>query len=182
MAPTRYATDVTRTWPVDGRFSPEQRAIYDVVLAAHEAACGEVRPGRARSAFHDAAVRTITAGLIDLGILTGSVDENIENDAYRRYYMHGTGHWLGLDVHDAGRYKDDSDVSTELLPGMVTTIEPGIYIHRDAACDERFKGIGVRIEDDLLVTASGHENLTAAIPKSLEDLEAIVGSQARTHA
>ncbi|HTA39015.1 MAG TPA: aminopeptidase P N-terminal domain-containing protein [Candidatus Acidoferrales bacterium] len=177
-----YASDVTRTWPVDGRFSPEQRAIYDIVLAAQEAAFAQVAPGIPRNAFHDAAVRTIVTGLIDLKLLTGSVDENIESERYRDYYMHGTGHWLGLDVHDAGPYRDDADKPIAFAPGMVTTIEPGIYVHRDLDCDERFKGIGVRIEDDLLVTAGGHENLTAAIPKRVEELEALVGSGARVHA
>jgi Xaa-Pro aminopeptidase len=177
-----YASDVTRTWPVDGRFTPEQRAIYDIVLAAQQAACAQVRPGIPRNAFHDVAIRTIVAGLIDLGLLAGSVDENVETERYRDYYMHGTGHWLGLDVHDAGRYRDDDDKPIVFAPGMVTTVEPGIYVHRDLECDARFKGIGVRIEDDLLVTADGHENLTDAIPKRVEDLEAIVGSGASVNA
>jgi Xaa-Pro aminopeptidase len=177
-----YASDVTRTWPIDGRFTPEQRAIYDVVLAAHEAACAEVRPGVPRNAFHDAAIRTIVAGLIDLKLLSGSVDENVESERYRDFYMHGTGHWLGLDVHDAGRYRDDTDKPVAFRPGMVTTVEPGIYVHRDLDCDERFKGIGVRIEDDLLVTAGGHENLTEAIPKRVDELEALVGSAAGVRA
>ncbi len=170
-----YAIDVTRTWPVNGRFSAEQRAIYEVVLAAHGAACAQVRPDNPQRAFHEAAVRTLVAGLIDLGLLGGGVDENLENEAYRAFYMHGTGHWLGLDVHDAGRYRDDEDRPVRLQPGMVTTVEPGLYVHRDADCDERFKGIGVRIEDDVLVTPTGHENLTAAIPREVAALEAIVG-------
>jgi Xaa-Pro aminopeptidase len=177
-----YASDVTRTWPVDGRFTPEQRAIYDIVLAAQEASCAEVRPGNPRNAFHEVAVRTIVAGLIDVGLLSGSVDENIQTERYRDYYMHGTGHWLGLDVHDAGRYRDDADQPVAFREGMVTTVEPGIYVHRDLDCDQRFAGIGVRIEDDLLVTADGHENLTAAIPKQIDELEAIVGSRARVRA
>ena len=174
-----YASDVTRTWPVSGRFSPEQRAIYDIVLAAHQAACDRVRPGEPRSAFHDAAISTITEGLIDLGLLKGSQDENIEQGHFRSFYMHGTGHWLGLDVHDVGRYRDAFDDPVRLQPNMVTTVEPGIYIHRDLDCDERFKGIGVRIEDDLLVTPDGHENLNAAIPKKPEEIEQIVGTSAR---
>jgi Xaa-Pro aminopeptidase len=177
-----YASDVTRTWPVDGRFTPEQRAIYDIVLAAQEASFAKVAPGIPRNEFHDIAIRTIVAGLIDLKLLSGTVDENVENERYRDYYMHGTGHWLGLDVHDAGRYRDDADKPVAFAPGMVTTVEPGIYVQRDLDCDERFKGIGVRIEDDLLVTAGGHENLTAAIPKSVDELEALVGSGARVHA
>jgi Xaa-Pro aminopeptidase len=177
-----YATDVTRTWPVDGRFTPEQRALYAIVLAAQEAAIDCVRPGVPRDAFHKAAVRTITEGLIDVGLLRGSLDENIERERYRDYYMHGTGHWLGLDVHDAGSYRDANDDPVRLRPGMVTTVEPGLYVHRDLDCDERFKGIGIRIEDDLVVTADGHENLTVAIPKRIDELEAIVGSDVRVHA
>ncbi|HET9030888.1 MAG TPA: Xaa-Pro aminopeptidase [Candidatus Aquilonibacter sp.] len=171
-----YATDVTRTWPVNGRFSAEQRAIYEIVLAAQEAAIATLQPGAPQRAFHQAAVRVITEGLIDLGLLSGSIDENLERETYREYYMHGTGHWLGMDVHDVGRYRDRSDEPVALMPGMVTTVEPGIYVQRDAACDERFRGIGVRIEDDLVITERGSENLTAAIPKSIEELEAIVGS------
>jgi Xaa-Pro aminopeptidase len=177
-----YASDVTRTWAVDGRFTPEQRAIYDIVLAAQEAACAKVGPGIPRNVFHDVAIRTIVAGLIELKLLSGSVDENVESERYRDYYMHGTGHWLGLDVHDAGRYRDDADKPVAFALGMVTTVEPGIYVHRDLDCDERFKGIGVRIEDDLLVTDDGHENLTAAIPKRVDELEALVGSGASIHA
>jgi Xaa-Pro aminopeptidase len=108
--------------------------------------------------------------------LHGSVDENLERETYREYYMHGTGHWLGMDVHDVGRYRNLTDTPIMLEPGMVTTVEPGIYVQRDTDCDERFRGIGVRIEDDLLVTESGNENLTSAIPKSIDELEAIIGS------
>ncbi len=171
-----YASDVTRTWPVNGRFSAEQRAIYDIVLAANEAGIAQVQPGRSQRAFHEAAVRTITEGLIDIGLLAGSLDENIEHERYRDYYMHGSGHWLGLDVHDAGRYRDDEDRPISLQPGMVTTVEPGIYVHADLHCDERFKGIGVRLEDNVLVTQDGNENLTEAIPKRIDAIEAIVGS------
>jgi Xaa-Pro aminopeptidase len=173
-----YATDVTRTWPVNGRFSPEQRAIYEIVLAAQEAAIERVKPGERARAFHETALRVITEGLIDVGLLKGSVDENVERETYRDYYMHGAGHWLGLDVHDVGRYRDRDDNHRMLEPGMVTTVEPGIYVRRDLDCDDRFKGIGVRIEDDIAVSASGNENLTAAIPKSVADLESIVGSGA----
>jgi Xaa-Pro aminopeptidase len=177
-----YATDVTRTWPVDGRFTPEQRAIYDVVLAAQIAGIERVRPGVPRTEFLDAAVRVITEGLIELGLLTGSLDENLERQTYRDYYMHGTGHWLGLDVHDAGAYRDESDAAVRFRPGMVTTVEPGLYVRRDLDCDDRFKGIGVRIEDDVLVTPDGNENLTAAIPKGIEELEAIAGADVRVAA
>jgi Xaa-Pro aminopeptidase len=170
---------VTRTWPIDARFTSEQRAIYEIVLAGQEAAIDRVRPGVARNEFHDAAVRTITEGLIDLGLLTGSLDENLESERYRDYFMHGTGHWLGLDVHDAGPYRDAGDLPVRFKPGMVTTVEPGIYVRRDLDCDEQFKGIGVRIEDDILVTAAGNENLTAAIPKQIEEVEANVGADVR---
>ncbi len=171
-----YATDVTRTWPVNGRFTAEQRAIYEIVLAAQYASINAVQPGKPQRAFHHAAVRVITEGLIDIGLLHGSVDENLERETYREYYMHGTGHWLGMDVHDVGRYRNLTDTPIMLEPGMVTTVEPGIYVQRDTDCDERFRGIGVRIEDDLLVTESGNENLTSAIPKSIDELEAIIGS------
>ncbi|HEY1656107.1 MAG TPA: aminopeptidase P N-terminal domain-containing protein [Candidatus Tumulicola sp.] len=177
-----YATDVTRTWPVDGRFTAEQRALYEVVLAAQEAAIAQVRPGVRRDAFHAAAVRTIVEGLIANGLLHGSTDENVERETYKDYYMHGTGHWLGLDVHDAGTYRDAADEPIVLEPGMVTTVEPGIYVRPDVACDERFKGIGIRIEDDILVTAAGNENLTAAAPKSVTELETTVGSGGRVPA
>lgn len=173
-----YASDVTRTWPVDGRFTAEQRALYEIVLAAQVAGIDRVKPGISCRDFHNVCVRTIVEGLIDIGLLSGSPDENIETGRYRDYYMHGSGHWLGLDVHDAGRYRDDNDAHRLLEPGMVTTVEPGIYVHADLTCDERFKGIGIRIEDDILVTATGNENLTAAIPKSVSDLEAIAGSRA----
>jgi Xaa-Pro aminopeptidase len=171
-----YATDVTRTWPVDGRFSAEQREVYQLVLAAQQAAIERVRPGVSRSEFHDAAVATITAGLIDLGILSGSVEENVERQRYRPYFMHGTGHWIGLDVHDAGAYRDENDEPIRFAPGMVTTVEPGIYVRDDLDGPARFKGIGVRIEDDVLVTRGGNEILTTAIPKRIDDLEAIIGS------
>jgi Xaa-Pro aminopeptidase len=171
-----YTSDVTRTWPINGRFSQEQRAIYEIVLRAQLAGIDAVKPGNSQRAFGTACLRTIVEGLIDVGLLQGSVDENIETEKYRDFYMHGAGHWLGLDVHDVGRYRDDADEPIPLQPGMVTTVEPGIYVHRDLECDKRFKGIGVRIEDDILVTADGNENLTTAIPKEIADLDALVGS------
>jgi Xaa-Pro aminopeptidase len=170
-----YATDVTRTWPVDGKFSAEQRALYEIVLAAQEAAIDRVRPGLARNEFHDTAVRMIVEGSIDVGLLHGSVEENLESEAYREYYMHGTGHWLGLDVHDAGPYRENDDSPRRLQPGMITTVEPGIYVRRDSSAPERFKGIGIRIEDDILVTPDGNENLTASIPKTIDEIEAVAG-------
>ncbi len=177
-----YTCDVTRTWPVNGRFTAEQRAIYEIVLAAQDASIACVRPGEVRNAFHDTSVRVISEGLIDLGLLKGSLEEVLEKETYRDFYMHGTGHWLGLDVHDVGDYLDAHDKPRTLEEGMVTTVEPGIYVQRDLDVDERFKGIGVRIEDDILVTASGNDNLTIAIPKTIADLEAIVGVDARVRA
>ncbi len=173
-----YASDVTRTWPIKGRFTPEQRAIYEIVLAAQEAGIARVSPGVNCREFHHACVRVVTEGLIDVGLLAGTVDENIEKNRYHDFFMHGSGHWLGLDVHDAGRYRDENDNYRRLEPGMVTTVEPGIYVHPDLECDERFKGIGVRIEDNILVTPDGNENLTAAIPKSVAEIEALVGETA----
>ena len=174
-----YTCDVTRTWPVNGRFTAEQKAIYEIVLAAQEAGIEQVKPGNSCRAFHHACTRVITEGLIEIGLLKGSVEENIEKERYREYYMHGAGHWLGLDVHDVGRYRTgEDDAYRKLEPGMVTTVEPGIYVHPDLDCDARFKGIGVRIEDDILVSASGNENLTGSIPKTVAEIEAIAGAAA----
>ena len=174
-----YAADVTRTWPVNGKFSAEQRAIYEIVLAAQKAGIVKVRPGNAYWDYHETAVRTIVEGLLDIGLLQGSTDENISSEKYRDYYMHNTGHWIGLDVHDVGRYKDAStDTYRTLQPGMVMTVEPGIYVHRDLNCDERFKGIGVRIEDDIHCSADGPDNLSDGIPKEIGELESLVGSEA----
>jgi Xaa-Pro aminopeptidase len=173
----KYASDVTRTWPVNGRFSAEQRAIYEIVLAAQKAAIACVAPGRAFNEYHDAAVRVIASGLRDLGLVSGSIDQIIEEKSYFAFYPHNTGHWLGLDVHDAGRYTDENGYR-KLAPGMVLTVEPGIYVQRDLDCDERFKGIGVRIEDDVVCTAEGNEILTAAIAKEIDDLERLVGHDA----
>ncbi len=170
-----YASDITRTFPVDGRFTPPQRALYELVLSAQEAAIAAVRPGASWIAPHRAAVRVLTAGLVRLGLLEGSVERNLRAESYRRFYMHKTGHWLGLDVHDVGDYKVDGDWRV-LEPGMVLTIEPGLYV---AADDEsvapQWRGIGIRIEDDVLVTARGAEVLTKALPKDVEAVEAMVG-------
>ena len=172
-----YASDITRTWPVSGRFSPEQRAIYEIVLAAQHAAIAEVRPGAHVRSAHDAAVNVLVAGLIDLGLLKGSSAEALENETYKAFYMHGTGHWIGLDVHDVGAYRlADGETHRPLEPGMVVTVEPGLYVHRDLACDERFKGIGVRIEDDVLCGPDGPVNLSPGIPKEIDEIESIVGT------
>jgi Xaa-Pro aminopeptidase len=173
-----YASDVTRTWPVNGRFSAEQRALYDIVLAAQKAGIEQVRPGRSYNAYHEAAVRVLTEGLVDVGLLSGSIDELIETEKHRDFYPHRTGHWIGLDVHDVGRYKDDADEYRPLAPGMVLTVEPGLYVQPDLDVPERWKGIGIRIEDDVLCTSGDPEVITASIPKEAAELEAIVGSGA----
>ncbi len=166
-----YAADVTRTFPVGGKFSKAQKALYDIVLDAQLAAIEQVQPGNLWNQPHDAAVRKITAGLISLGLLTGELQELIDSGAYKKFYMHKTGHWLGLDVHDVGEYQIDGE-SRVFEPGMVTTIEPGIYIDED--CDEVppcYRGIGIRIEDNVLVTRSGHDVLTQMIPKTVTEIE-----------
>jgi Xaa-Pro aminopeptidase len=169
-----YASDITRTFPVNGRFSDAQRAVYDLVLAAQEAAIAEVRPGKRWNDPHDAAVKVLTRGLVDLGLLQGKVAKLIEDEAYRRFYMHRTGHWLGLDVHDVGDYKVDGEWRL-LEPGMVMTVEPGLYIPAESeGVPEDYWNIGVRIEDDVLVTENGHEVLSGDAPKRAEDIEALM--------
>ena len=169
-----YAADITRTFPVNGRYSGPQRALYEVVLAAQHAAMAVVRPGMAWPDYHDAAVRVLTEGLISLGLLEGGVDERIADESYRRFYMHRTGHWLGMDVHDPCEYKDGADW-TRLEAGMVLTVEPGLYIAPDAeGVDARFRGIGIRIEDDVAVTADGCEVLSAGVPTAIDDIEALM--------
>ncbi|HLT96865.1 MAG TPA: aminopeptidase P N-terminal domain-containing protein [Acidimicrobiia bacterium] len=209
-----YSSDITRTFPANGSFTAPQRAIYDVVLAAQRAAMEQARPGAPWRAMHDTAVRVLTEGLVDLGLLPRGVDESLAMNHYREYYFHGTGHWLGLDVHDRGSYRIDGE-SRPLAPGMVFTVEPGLYLdvskpkrsfalleydvdrwmeerilEGDAArrrqdealaeaeqveleIPEEFVGIGVRIEDDLLITEDGHENLTATVPAEPEEVEAL---------
>ncbi len=168
-----YASDITRTFPVDGKFSAAQREVYDVVLAAQLAAIATVRPGATWNAPHDAAVRVLAEGLLDLKLLRGSLDQALEKETYKRFYMHRTGHWLGLDVHDAGEYKRDGQWRV-LAPGMALTVEPGLYIRAADDVPERFRNIGIRIEDDVLVTASGCEVLTAEAPKAPADIEALM--------
>jgi Xaa-Pro aminopeptidase len=169
-----YASDITRTFPVNGRFSPEQRALYDIVLAAQTAAIDEVRAGRPFDAYHEAAVRVITAGLVKLDLLSGSVEKNLRDQAYRRFYMHKTGHWLGLDVHDVGDYRIDDEFRL-LEPGMVVTVEPGIYIAPDAArVPARYRGIGIRIEDDVVVTKSDPRILSDDVPRDPDAIEALM--------
>ena len=170
-----YAADITRTVPIGGRFTAAQRALYAVVLDAQQAAIEEARPGRPFSAMHDAAVKGITEGLIALGLIEGPVRSALKNERYRPFYMHKTGHWIGLDVHDVGDYRIDGHWR-ELEPGMVCTVEPGIYIAPDAAVATKWRGIGIRIEDDVAITAGDPEVLTAALPKCVADIEAHIGS------
>ncbi|UFH49238.1 Xaa-Pro aminopeptidase [Pseudomonas sp. KNUC1026] len=169
-----YASDITRTFPVGGRFSPEQRAIYELVLAAQEAAFAEIAPGKHWNQAHEATVRVITEGLVRLGLLEGSVDALIEADAHREFYMHRAGHWLGMDVHDVGEYKVGGEWRV-LEPGMALTVEPGIYISpSNTRVAKKWRGIGVRIEDDVVVTRQGCEILTSGVPKSVEQVEALM--------
>jgi Xaa-Pro aminopeptidase len=172
-----YAADITRTVPIGGRFSAPQRALYDLVLDAQRAAVEEARPGQPFSAMHDAAVRTLTQGLIALGLIEGPLRSALKDEAYRPFYMHKTGHWLGLDVHDVGDYRIDGEWR-ELEPGMVCTIEPGLYIAADAAVPAKWRGIGIRIEDDVLVTTGAPEVLTAALAVEAAEIEARIGADA----
>lgn len=172
-----YASDITRTFPVNGRFSPEQRAIYDIVLAAQTAAIDEVRPGRPFDAYHEAAVRVITRGLIKLGLLEGSLEKNLREHTYRAFYMHKTGHWLGLDVHDVGDYRIDGEFRL-LEPGMVVTVEPGIYIAPDLKrVPSKWRGIGVRIEDDVVVTRGDPVILTDSVPRDADAIEELMAAR-----
>ena len=164
-----YAGDITRTFPVNGKFSQPQREIYELVLKAQKRAIELLVPGNSIKQANDEVIRIKTQGLVDLGILNGDVDTLIEQQAYRQFYMHGLGHWLGLDVHDVGSYGQDKQRILEI--GMVITVEPGIYISKDADVPEQYKGIGVRIEDNLLMTEYGSKILTAAAPKEIADIE-----------
>ena len=164
-----YAGDITRTFPVNGKFSQPQREIYELVLKAQKRAIELLVPGNSIKQANDEVIRIKTQGLVDLGILNGDVDTLIEQQAYRQFYMHGLGHWLGLDVHDVGSYGQDKQRILEI--GMVITVEPGIYISEDADVPEQYKGVGVRIEDNLLMTEYGNKILTAAAPKEIADIE-----------
>jgi Xaa-Pro aminopeptidase len=170
-----YASDITRTFPVNGRFSPAQRALYELVLEAQAAAIAKARPGNRWNEPHEAALRVLTKGLIRLGILSGKPGKLIKEEAYKPYYMHRTGHWLGMDVHDVGPYKRDGQWRT-LEPGMVLTVEPGLYMPATDAVPEPYRLIGIRIEDDVLITEDGNEVLSAAAPKDPEAIEALMAS------
>lgn len=182
-----YAADITRTFPVNGRFTPAQRRLYGIVLDAQQAAIAAVRPGARFNDAHEAAVRVLAQGMIDCGLIAGPLDAALESGVWRRFYMHRTGHWLGIDVHDCGEYVEPdeaagagdganagADTSRILRPGMVTTVEPGIYVRAADDVPHEFHDIGIRIEDDVLVTADGGEVLTAEAPKSVADIEAIM--------
>ena len=169
-----YASDITRTFPVNGKFSSEQRALYDVVLAAQAAAIGKARSGEQWQDVHDAAIHVATEGMIDLGILKGSLEDHLESKGYKQFYIHNTGHWLGLDVHDVGEYTIDGH-SRELEPGMVMTIEPGIYIGpEEQSVDECWRGIGIRIEDNIAITPDEPRILTDGLARSAEEVEALM--------
>ena len=166
-----YASDITRTFPVGGRFTGPQRAVYELVLASQLACMDAVRPGRDFHDYHKVAERVLAQGFIDLGLCKGSLDEVLESGAYKQFYMHRAGHWLGMDVHDAGLYQSRGS-SAKLVPGMVLTVEPGAYIRRADGVPEAFWDIGVRIEDDVVVTEDGCRNLTSGAPKTVADVEA----------
>lgn len=169
-----YAADITRTFPVNGRFTAEQAAIYNLVLKSQKAGIAAIKPGLAWNSVQQTIIHILTTGLCELGILQGEVDELIAKEAYRPFYMHNSGHWLGLDVHDAGQYKINNEWRP-LQAGMVLTVEPGLYISKDIPnVDECWWDIGVRIEDDVLVTATGHEVLTAGLPVDIADIEALM--------
>jgi Xaa-Pro aminopeptidase len=174
-----YAADITRTFPVNGRFSKEQKALYDIVLQAQLEAIAAIKPGVPWDEPHNITVRVITEGLVKLGLLKGEVKKLIKDGAYRDFYMHRAGHWLGIDVHDAGSYQH-GDKWRPYEPGMVTTIEPGIYISPDnKKVAKKWRGIGIRIEDDVLVTRNGNRVLTAGVPKTTDEIEALM-AQRRT--
>jgi Xaa-Pro aminopeptidase len=168
-----YASDITRTFPVNGRFSGAQREVYELVLASQRAAMAKVRSGNLWNEPHDAALRVLAQGMLDLKLLSGSLDEVLEKETYKRFYMHRTGHWLGLDVHDAGEYKRQGNWR-RLAPGMALTVEPGLYIRAADDVPERLRDIGVRIEDDVVVTAGECEVITAEAPKLVDDIEALM--------
>jgi Xaa-Pro aminopeptidase len=171
-----YASDITRTFPINGKFSPEQRELYDLVLAAQAAAIGKARAGQQWQEVHDAAVRVATEGMIDLGILKKSLDEALETKGYKRFYVHNTGHWLGLDVHDVGEYTIDGH-SRELEPGMVMTVEPGIYIPPgEKSVPKCWRGLGIRIEDNVAITRDEPRILTEGLARTADEIEALMAA------
>jgi Xaa-Pro aminopeptidase len=170
-----YAGDITRTFPVNGKFSRPQRAVYDIVLASLQRALEMFKPGISIRVVNDEVVRIMITGMVELGILKGEVEQLIAEQAHRPFYMHGLGHWLGLDVHDVGHY-GTPDRDRTLEPGMVLTVEPGLYIAPNADVPEEYRGMGIRIEDDILITATGIENLTASVVKDADAIEALMAA------
>ena len=169
-----YASDITRTFPVNGKFSSEQKALYDVVLKAQLAAIDAVRIGNSYKEPHRIAVRILVQGLLDLGLMQGDIEQIIESESFHQFYMHGTGHWLGMDVHDVGSYKIEGEWRA-YEEGMAVTVEPGLYIAPDdETVDAKWRGIGIRIEDDVVVTKNGPRVLTAAVVKTVEEIEALM--------
>ncbi|RLM24506.1 Xaa-Pro aminopeptidase [Brenneria alni] len=168
-----YAGDITRTFPVNGKFTAPQRAIYDIVLRSQLRALALFAPGRSIHEVNNEVVRVMIAGLIKLGIMKGEIEQLISEQAHRQFFMHGLSHWLGLDVHDVGDY-GSTDRGRPLEPGMVLTVEPGLYIAPDANVPQQYRGIGIRIEDDILITENGNENLTAGVVKDAEAIEALM--------
>ncbi len=180
-----YAADVTRSYPVSGRFSPDQKKIYEIVLAAQKAGFAAVKPGAAFHEVHDATVRVVVDGLLGLGILSGNRDEILRTRAYQKFYPHGSSHWIGLNVHDAGSYEVPAGLTrlerygkaqTKLEPGMALTVEPGIYIPEKSTADPRWWNLGVRIEDDVLVTPAGMECLSCGAPRELAEVEKAIAA------
>jgi Xaa-Pro aminopeptidase len=179
-----YASDITRTFPANGRFSAPQRQLYELVLAAQQAAIAKVRPGNRWNQPHKAALKVLTRGLVELGLITGegvtdgvatNLKQLIEDERYKPFFMHKTGHWLGMDVHDVGQYKQDGQWR-RFEPGMVLTVEPGLYIAPDAEAPAEYRGIGIRIEDDVLVTEGEPEVLSAGVPKDPDAIEALMAA------
>ncbi len=169
-----YAADITRTFPISGKFSPAQKQLYQLVLDAQYAAIEQIQPGNPWNKAHDISVKVLTSGLVKLGLLAGDIDKLIEDEAYKQFYMHRIGHWLGMDVHDVGDYKVQDEWRL-LEPGMVLTIEPGLYIPANCeSVDKKWRGIGIRIEDDVVVTKDGHEVLTHAAPKEIDEIERLM--------
>lgn len=172
-----YAADITRTFPVSGKFDPEQKALYELVLKAQLAAIEQVKPGNSWNAGHEAAVKVLVTGLVELGLLSGDIEQLIKDESYKVFYMHRTGHWLGMDVHDVGEYRVDKEWRP-LEVGMALTVEPGLYIAPDCEdVDERWRGIGIRIEDDVVVTEGGCHILSHKVPKTVAEIEALMGKQ-----
>ena len=172
-----YASDITRTFPVNGRFSRAQRELYELVLAAQQAAFNAIKPGRKYHDAHDAAVQVLAQGMLDLGLLQGTLDEVLAEKKYTQFYMHGTGHWIGMDVHDVGLYRDvaqESKPSRLLQPGMAMTVEPGIYVRPAEGVPEQYWNIGIRIEDDVIVRDGGYQLLTGDAPKTVAEIEALM--------